>query len=103
SRIRVGARVCVACGAAQNWLGTLNLSSTILALLIALFSVLATTLPIIKKTVMPWSDIKVETVGITPSEGAETDVPPEWHVLVTNAGERAGIIMPIANVNRDSL
>ena len=103
SLIPDGSHVCRFCGEAQDWRARLKLSSTILALLIAFFSVLSTALPTIKKSVIPWSDIRLITVGILPSEFSDTGPPPEWHILATNQGQRAAVLKPIANLVRDGI
>ena len=40
---------CTVCGSFQNWRGRINFSSTILALLVALFSVIATAMPVLSE------------------------------------------------------
>lgn len=48
-----GASICKHCGVSQSWRKHLHLSSTILALLVALLSVLSTTIPVITGALEP--------------------------------------------------
>jgi hypothetical protein len=48
--IRLAAQKCIHCDSYQDWRARINVSSTILSLLVALFSVLTVALPVIKDT-----------------------------------------------------
>jgi len=99
SKIPLGARVCVNCGSAQDWRAQISLSSTVLALVVALVSVLSATLPEISKVIFPFSDIHVSLLGMGVSEWAQPDRPPELQVLATNHGQRPGVITALAELH----
>lgn len=49
-RIEIGAKKCIHCSSFQDWRRYLNLSSTMLALIVALISVLSISIPILKES-----------------------------------------------------
>jgi hypothetical protein len=74
-KIKKIARVCIHCNNYQDWRADLNISSTVLSLLVALFGVLTVALPAIKNFVTPnksslsfsFQGIYGDTIGILAS------------------------------------
>jgi hypothetical protein len=86
--IKKVARVCIHCNNYQNWRAELNISGTVLALLVALTSVIGVTAPIIKKTLTPDNSHVIYRFA-----GIRNDL---ISVLATNDGIRpAAILLPI--------
>lgn len=86
------ARVCKSCGARQDWQRHIALSSTVLALWIALISVISTGLPPIKRALFPYSAIKISLLGLGFSEFSDATELPSLYLVASNSGERAGVI-----------
>lgn len=85
-RISAKSVFCVNCQHFQNWRGGLAVSSTVLALLVALVSVLGTTIPAVKAALTPKnSDLRfsIQTVG---QQGLSA--------FISNAGIRPGTVQP---------
>jgi hypothetical protein len=79
-----GARVCHYCGSHQDWRGYLNLSSTVLALLVALVSVLSTSIPVLFKAIQG----EDSRLGFAlPTMTADRIL-----IVATNLGTRPGVI-----------
>lgn len=82
--IPVGARLCSKCGSYQNWLASLNRSSLVLSLLVALVSVLSIAIPAVKSTLRPSrSDLQMVRYYFT-----ETGV----SIVLNNQGAMPGFI-----------
>jgi hypothetical protein len=82
--IKAAARKCIHCDSYQDWHSNINVSSTVLSLLVALISVLTTALPVIKETITTKnSDLSFSFQG---SVGNLVSV------LVTNQGARPGTV-----------
>lgn len=80
--IRNGAKKCTNCDSFQGWLSRrLNLSGTILSLLVALVSVSAFAIPIIRTSLFPDADIRATVVGSQQNF---------MQIVLTNVGTRAG-------------
>jgi len=82
--IPVGARLCSECGSYQNWLGSLNRSSLVLSLLVALASVLSIAIPAVKTALRPSrSDLRMVRYYFT-----DTGV----SIVLNNKGAMPGFI-----------
>ncbi len=83
--IRAGAKKCIHCDSFQDWRGKLTVSSSVLALIVALVSVLGATLPAWKAALTPHdSDVKIFFIGLSGQR---------LHVMIANSGDRpAGIL-----------
>jgi predicted nucleic acid-binding Zn ribbon protein len=82
--IKKAARVCIHCNNYQDWRADINISSTVLSLLVALLSVLTVTVPVVKDVFTP------KNSNLTYSfQGATKLVATEF---VTNTGTRPGIM-----------
>jgi hypothetical protein len=82
--IPVGARKCSHCGNAQNWLAYFPITQSVLALLIALVSVVMASIPIIK-TALETDDSQITFNYI---DRPDTTIP----VIASNKGKRPGVI-----------
>ena len=82
--IKKTARKCIHCDSYQDWRGSLSLSQTVLALLIALISVATTAVPVIRESLFTKNAEVVEAF-----EGANDKV---ITFLVSNLGARPGSI-----------
>jgi hypothetical protein len=51
--IKAAAKKCIHCGSYQSWFGRLNLSATVLSLLVALVTVVGATAPVIRRMMTP--------------------------------------------------
>jgi hypothetical protein len=98
-----GARVCSRCGSAQDWWSALHLSSTVLALSVALLSVLSVVGPALRSAWKSDSDISVRSVGLVSSEWAAADSTPGWVIVASNRGGRPGVVAPIATLVWDGV
>jgi hypothetical protein len=85
--IPVGARKCSHCGSAQNWLA--YLTQSVLALLIALVSVVMVSIPIIKGALEPDDS----QIAFTYIDRADTTIP----LIASNKGKRPGVIFSKAS------
>jgi hypothetical protein len=82
--IKKTARVCIHCNNYQDWRAELNISGTILSLLVALFGVLTVALPAIKTFITPVdSNLTISYQGATDQLIT---------LLVTNTGIRPGTV-----------
>src|SRR6266704_1487409 len=80
--IHKGALKCIHCDSYQGWLSRrLNFSSTMLSLLVALVSVSAFAIPIIRTSLNPDADIRATVVGSQDNF---------IQLVVTNVGSRTG-------------
>jgi hypothetical protein len=82
--IKLNARKCVHCESYQDWFSNLGLSATILSLLVALLSVLSTTVPVLKDALTPKNSKLIFSV-----QGADDKY---VSVLASNEGLRAGSV-----------
>ena len=83
-QIRRGAVKCIHCDSFQNWRRHLNLSTNVLAMLIALVSVTSATLPnAYKSLAKDDSELKVQLAGIEHSL---------VNLITTNTGTRSGVV-----------
>ena len=82
--IKKVARVCIHCNNYQDWRGRINVSSTILSLLIALGSVLTVAVPVLKSALTPLNSNLIFSF-----QGASER---RLGILVTNGGERPGSV-----------
>ena len=80
--IKFGAKKCVHCEAFQDWRGSLHLSSTLLALLVALVSVISLAVPVLKETFSPNNSQLVVAL--------QHDSPTVLTLLVSNTGTKPG-------------
>ena len=78
------ARVCVHCNNYQNWRSELNISGTVLSLLVALLSVLTVLVPVIKEALT----IKNSSLSFAFQGATDTTI----SVLSTNQGARPGSV-----------
>lgn len=83
SSIPIGARICKECKSYQDWRGSLGLSATVLALLVALLSVSSSTIPVISRYISP--DINVSFSNAFVREGI-------LYFVVTNTGRKAAVL-----------
>jgi hypothetical protein len=83
--IRLGARKCIHCDSFQDWRGKLSLSTSVLAMVVALVSVVGATLPAWKAALTVHdSEVKIFFVGVSGLR---------LHVMMANSGDRpAGIL-----------
>ncbi len=65
--IRGGARICTTCGSFQDWRRFMNISSSFLALIIALISVVSLATPVLKEALRP-NDASVKFYLIGPTQ-----------------------------------
>ena len=86
----VAAIKCVKCGSFQNWRRFMTMSSSMLALLIAFFSVLSVSLPVISDTVTP-KNSKIEVRYRGPGGGISSRSR-TFVFTVWNSGNRTGEI-----------
>jgi hypothetical protein len=89
-RIKVAARKCIHCDSYQDWRGSLNISSTVLSLLVALASVLTVAVPVIYNTLSPKHAKLVFSF-----QGANWGI---VSILVTNSGNRPGSIQNVMHL-----
>jgi hypothetical protein len=82
--IPADARLCVHCKSHQDWRGHLSISSTILALLVALLSVLTVTVPPVINALRPTTSRTIAADPIFEGNGAR--------VVVSNRGEEPATI-----------
>lgn len=88
--INAKAEKCIHCSSDQTWRLRLGFSATILALLVALVTVLGAAAPVIKDLLLPTNSNLVATF-----QGADTKSTTEHlalHVLVSNTGNRPGTV-----------
>jgi len=79
-----GAKICTECNSYQDWRRHFGISSTILSLLVALFSVLTVAIPVVRNALTPErSDIHCSLVRWG---GAEATL------LITNRGSRPAVV-----------
>jgi ribosomal protein L40E len=78
------ARICHHCNSYQDWRGHLNVSSTVLALVVALISVLTNAIPAINTAIgQHTSKVAVGQVNLSPTELA---------MVVSNLGDKAAFV-----------
>jgi hypothetical protein len=82
--IPLGARKCSHCGSAQNWLAYFPITQSVLALLIALVSVVMASIPIIKTAL----ETDNSQITFTYIDRPDTTIP----LIASNKGKRPGVI-----------
>ena len=74
--IKKAARICIKCNSYQDWRANLSVSNTVLALLVALISVLTAAVPALKQTFTPKnSSISVTFQGANNGQPASRCLP----------------------------
>ena len=83
-KIPVSAKKCTECNSFQNWRRYIHFSSTVLALIVALISVLTASVPILKET------LKSDNSQITILPQTYDENKKEYIFIVANSGTKAG-------------
>jgi hypothetical protein len=88
-KIKSAARICIHCSSYQDWRADLNISSTVLSLLVALVSVLTVAAPVMINALTP----KNSKLAVS-FQGANNQ---NMDILVSNGGSRPGTIrLPVS-------
>lgn len=87
SDIHSAAKKCTACGSYQDWRRHLQISSSVLALLVALVSVIALSLPMIDRMITP-----EESKTVLSYHGTSGD---KFYFVASNSGNKSGVVGPI--------
>lgn len=88
--IPIGARKCSRCGSFQNWQAKFPLTESILALLIALVSVVLLGIPIVKSALQPDDS----EITLTYIDRSDVSIP----IIASNKGNRPGVMEPVAGL-----
>jgi hypothetical protein len=84
--IRYGAKKCTKCESFQDWRRYFQFNIVVLSLLVALFSVVATSVPVIKSVVLPEADVRFSFLHFNSK-----------HIVIvaTNIGRRAAVLKEV--------
>ncbi len=89
SEIECGALKCMHCDSFQDWRRYITFSHSLVALIVALVSVMGLAIPVIVDTFhTPKSDIKISAESCNQASGGHL----HFNLLVTNKGDRPGFI-----------